>query len=105
MIKLDDILGLETKNILIAWKGLAYNTKTRKGGRMADYKKTATLCEYTQDYELIRSWTLYGCWISKISEDNFNKASGNDDKRSLSATLQYDRAEMTYGEDGEEVEA
>ena len=98
-IKLDDILGLETKNILIAWKGLAYNTKTRKGGRMADYKKTATLCEYTQDYELIRSWTLYGCWISKISEDNFNKASGNDDKRSLSATLQYDRAEMTYGEE------
>ena len=97
-IKLDDILGLETKNILMAWQGLAYNTKTRKGGRMADYKKTATLCEYTQDYELIRSWTLYGCWISKISEDNFNKASGNDDKRSLSATLQYDRAEMTYGE-------
>ena len=82
----------------MAGKGLAYNTKTRKGGRMADYKKTATLCEYTQDYELIRSWTLYGCWISKISEDNFNKASGNDDKRSLSATLQYDRAEMTYGE-------
>ena len=26
-IKLDDILGLETKNILMAWKGLAYNTK------------------------------------------------------------------------------
>lgn len=98
-IKLDDILGLETKNILMAWQGLAYNTRTRKGGRMADYKKTATLCEYTQDYELIRYWKLYGCWISKISEDSFNKASGNDDKRTLSATLQYDRAEMIYGKD------
>ena len=98
-IKLDDILGLETKNILMAWQGLAYNIETRKGGRMADYKKEAVLCEYTQDYELIRSWTLYGCWISKISEDNFNKASGNDDKRTLSVTLQYDRAEMTYGEE------
>lgn len=97
-IKLDDIIGLETKNIILAWKGLAYNTKTRKGGRMADYKKTATLCEYTQDYELIRSWTLYGCWISKVSEDNFNKAGGSDDKRAISATLEYDRAEMTYGE-------
>ena len=101
-IKLDDILGLETKNILMAWQGLAYNTRTRKGGRMADYKKTATLCEYTQDYELIRYWTLYGCWISKISEDSFNKASGNDDKRTLSVTLQYDRAEMTYGKDEDE---
>lgn len=89
---IDDMLGLETKNLLMAWQGLAYNIKTRKGGRMKDYKKTCTLCEYTQDYELIRSWTLFGCWISDVSEEDFDKE--NDGKRQIQAKLQYDRAEL-----------
>jgi hypothetical protein len=88
----DDVVGLDTKSILLAWKELAYNSHTRKGGRMANYKKTCTLCEYTQDYELIRTWTLYGCWISELSEDAFNKES--DGKRQITATIQYDRAEF-----------
>ena len=58
--QVDDVVGLDTKSILMAWLYLAYNPHTRKGGRMKDYKKTCTLCEYTQDYELIRTWTLYG---------------------------------------------
>ncbi len=95
-IAVDDVVGLDTKSILMAWHSLAYDVHTRKGGRMKDYKKTCTLCEYTQDYELIRSWTLYGCWISDLSESEFNKES--DDKRSISATIQYDRAEMELPE-------
>ena len=59
---------------------------------MADYKKTCTLVEYTQDYEQIRSWTLYGCWISSLSEDDFDKE--NDGKRQIRATIVYDRAVM-----------
>jgi hypothetical protein len=51
----DDVVGLRTKDLLMSWLYLAYNPHTRKGGRMVDYKKTATLCEYTQDYELIRT--------------------------------------------------
>ena len=91
-ISVDDVVGLDTKSILMAWQALAYDIHTRKGGRMKDYKKTCTLVEYTQDYEEVRSWTLYGCWISDLSEENFDKA--NDDKRSISVTIQYDRAEM-----------
>ena len=91
-ISVDDVVGLDTKSILMAWQALAYDIHTRKGGRMKDYKKTCTLVEYTQDYEEVRSWTLYGCWISELSEENFDKA--NDDKRSISVTIQYDRAEM-----------
>ena len=59
---------------------------------MKDYKKTCTLIEYTQDFEQIRSWTLYGCWISALSEDAFDKES--DGKRQITATIEYDRAEM-----------
>lgn len=91
-IKVDDVVGVDTKSILMAWQGLAYNVHTRKGGRMVDYKRNCTLVEYTQDYEQVRSWTLYGCWISALSEDAFDKE--NDGKRAITATIQYDRAIM-----------
>lgn len=91
-LKVDDVVGLDTKSILMAWQALAYDVKTGKGGRMTDYKKKCTLAEYTQDFKLVRSWTLYGCWISELSEDDFNKES--DGKRQITATIQYDRAEM-----------
>ena len=91
-ITVDDVVGMDTKSILMAWQALAYNVYTRKGGRMKDYKKNATLIEYTQDFEQVRSWTLYGCWISNITEGDFDKE--NDGKRQITATIQYDRAEM-----------
>ena len=91
-ISVDDVVGLDTKSILMAWQALAYDVKTGRGGRMADYKKNCTLIEYTQDFEQIRSWKLYGCWVSDIGEDTFDKES--DGKRKLTATIQYDKAEM-----------
>lgn len=91
-ITVDDVVGMDTKSILMAWQALAYNVHSRKGGRMKDYKKNCTLIEYTQDFEQVRSWTLYGCWISKISEGDFDKE--NDGKRQITATIEYDRAEM-----------
>lgn len=91
-LTIDDIVGVDTKAIIMAWQALAYNVYTRKGGRMKDYKKTCTLIEYTQDFEQVRTWTLYGCWISSVSEGDFDKE--NDGKRQITATLQYDRAEM-----------
>lgn len=96
-IAIDDLVGLDTKSVLMAWQRLAYDPNTFKGGRMKDYKKTCTLMEYTQDYELIRSWTLYGCFITTIQEDEFNKE--NDGKRTLRATLVYDRAIMKLPEE------
>jgi hypothetical protein len=91
-ITVDDVVGMDTKSILMAWQALAYNVHSRKGGRMKDYKKNCTLIEYTQDFEQVRSWTLYGCWISKINEGDFDKE--NDGKRQITATIEYDRAEM-----------
>jgi hypothetical protein len=91
-IVVDDVVGMDTKSILLAWQGLAYNVYTRKGGRMKDYKKNCTLIEYTQDFEQVRSWTMYGCWISGITEGDFDKE--NDGKRQITAEIQYDRAEL-----------
>jgi hypothetical protein len=82
--------------MLYAWQYLAYNPITRKGGRMKDYKKTCTLIEYTQDYEQIRYWTLYGCFVTAIDEGEFDRES--DGKRQLTASISYDRAIMSVDE-------
>ena len=89
-ITVADYVGLDTKSLLMSWLYKAYNPHTRKGGRMKDYKKTATLCEYTQDYELIRTWTIEGMFITKISEDDFDKE--NDGPRKLNVEFVFDRA-------------
>ena len=96
-IVVDDVVGLDTKSKLMAWLRLAYDPHTFKGGRMKDYKKTCTLLEYTQDYELIRTWTLYGCFVTEVSEGKFNRE--NDEKRQLTATIVYDRAIMNTPEE------
>ena len=96
-IVVDDVVGLDTKSILMAWQALAYNVHTRKGGRMKDYKKNCTLIEYTQDFEEIRRWTLYGCWVSDLNEGDFDKESTGD-KRQITAKIEYDRAEMSLPE-------
>lgn len=102
-IELQDFVGLETKNVLMAWQALAYDVNSDTQGRAGDwtdaqgithkgYKRKCTLTEYSPDFEPIRSWELIGCWISNIGESPFDvEATG---ARSLSITLQYDRAVM-----------
>lgn len=89
-LTVDDIVGLDTKNILLAWQAQAYDVHSGKGGRMKHYKKNCMLIEYTQDYEQIRKWELRGCWISELSEDTFDREA--DGKRQITVTLQYDKA-------------
>jgi len=91
-ITIDDVVGLHVKDMLYSWLYLAYDPHTRKGGRMKDYKKTCTLLEYTQDYKLVRTWTLDGCFISSIEEAEFDRE--NDEKRQLNVKIAYDRATM-----------
>ena len=91
-LKVDDIVGVNTKSVLMAWQNLAYDVHNRKGGRMWEYKRNCTLVEYTQDYEQVRQWRLYGCWVKTLSEDAFDRE--NDGKRAITATIEYDYAEM-----------
>lgn len=102
-IELQDFVGLETKNVLMAWQALAYDVVSDTQGRAGDwvdtdgvahrgYKRKATLVEYSPDFQQIRYWELIGCWISAISESNF-EVDGTG-ARSISCTLQYDRAIM-----------
>lgn len=89
----NDYIGAGTKDYLMAWQNLSYNVITEKVGLVQDYKKNCTLIEYSPDYQVVRSWTLYGCWISGLSEDDFDSDNGNSTRR-VTATIQYDHAKL-----------
>ena len=89
---INDYIGADGKSVLMAWQNLSYNVYTEKIGRMADYKKTCWLSEYTPDYKLVRTWRLEGCWVSQLQESEFSMT--DDGKKTISATITYDKAFM-----------
>lgn len=99
-LQFHDFIGANTKEILMAWQNLSYNVYTEKVGSLdvpeQDYKKDAFLIEYTPDYRKVRQWRLHGCWISELSEDNYDNYNG--DKKMLSVSIEYDWAELDITE-------
>ena len=90
----NDWIGADSKSALMAWQNLSYNVKTDRVGNAADYKKDCWLIEYTPDYtKQVRQWQLKGCFISGLSEDAYSMSS--DGKKTISATIEYDRAIMS----------
>lgn len=94
-----DFIGADTKSALMAWQNLSYDVRTQKVGLMKDYKKDCYLMEYTPDNQLVRTWTLKGCWIAGLQMGEFNQESG--DKRTITATIPYDYAIMELPEEEE----
>ena len=94
-LTLHDFVGARTKDALMAWQAKAYDVVKDIVRPAQDYKYDCQLVEYTPDMsQIIRSWDLKGCWISSISEDPFNVEERN--KRTITATIQYDRAIPTH---------
>lgn len=91
-ITVNDFIGADTKSVLMAWQNLSYNVRTEKVGLISDYKKDCYVIEYSPDMQIVRQWKLHGCWISGISENDYNAESN--DKHQITATIQYDRAEI-----------
>ena len=95
-LEFNDFVGADTKSILMAWQNLSYNVDTEKVGSVSNpntqYKKNCYLIEYTPDYRKIRTWVLYGCWISKLQEGEYSAEDGG--KHSITATMEYDYAKI-----------
>lgn len=90
-ITLNDYIGADTKNIILAWQRLSYDVRTQKIGRASDYKKTAYLIEYTPDYnEIVRTWRIIGCWLSSVDFGDFSM--DGSDKKMITGTVTYDYA-------------
>lgn len=89
-LTLNDYIGANTLAMLMAWQNLSYNVATEKVGLATDYKKQATLIEYSPDLQKVRSWILYGCWITNITEGELN--SEDNSKHTIQVTISYDKA-------------
>ena len=96
-ITLNDYIGADTKAVLMAWQHLSYDVYTEKVGLVEDYKKDCYLVEYSPDYQMVRRWILHGCWVSGISESEYNASSN--DRHQLTVTIEYDRAELDVSEE------
>ncbi len=93
-LEFHDFIGADVSSILQAWQNLSYNVKTEKVGSLdvTNYKKNCYLIEYTPDFRKVRTWRLYGCWISSLKRGEYSNDTG--DKHMITATIQYDRAEI-----------
>jgi hypothetical protein len=95
-VEFNDFVGADTKSILMAWQNLFYNVDNEKVGSVSNpntqYKKNCYLVEYTPDCRKIRTWILYGCWISKLQEGDYSAEDGG--KHQISATIEYDHAKI-----------
>lgn len=91
-VVVNDYIGADTKSILMSWQNLSYDVRTEKVGRAENYKKTCYLMEYTPDYKLVRTWKLFGCWVSGLSESEFSNE--NSGKKTVTAKISFDKAYM-----------
>lgn len=95
---INDYVGSDGKSILYSWQQLSYDVKNETVGYMDEYKKDCWLIEYdTKFTKVIRQWILYGCWVSSVTQEAYSYEQG--DKRTVSATIQYDHAEMQLSDD------
>lgn len=89
-ITVHDYIGAHVKEVLLAWQRQAYNVHTQKVGLAKDYKRTATLYELTPDFQIVRTWKLFGCWIQDINDPNYDADSS--EARTMDVTVVYDYA-------------
>ena len=93
-VSIRDWIGADSKMALYSWMHQAYDVYTDKTGLLEDYKRDGcTLIELTPDKQVVRSWTLYGCWISDMKEKEWSHDDENSE-RLVEATLQFDKAEV-----------
>ena len=98
----NDFIGARVKDILKAWQNLSYQVETEKVGSVDNpffgipYKRDCYLIEYTPDYRKVRTWRLYGCWISNLTSDAPTNEDGG--KVSVQCTIEYDRAVIDTSE-------
>lgn len=96
--KCTDFIGAKTKDVLLALKARAYDINNDTLREASEYKHTWTVNEYNVDFtKKLRSWKIYGAFITKLDENDFS----HDDTalRSITVTIEYDRAVPDSSED------
>lgn len=90
--EVNDYIGGQIKDALLAWQNLSYNSKYDYIGTARRYKKHAQLLQLTPDGALVRYWEIEGMWLRDVAPGNFDYSA--DDVQTISCAASIDWAEM-----------
>lgn len=85
-----DSIDLDTEKALADWRASVYNPQSEALGQAVNFKKDATVTQYTPDGTVGRQWKLEGVWPSDFKPGEMNNDSS--DVKSMSIHLEWDRA-------------
>jgi len=85
-----DSVSLDTEKTIADWRNEVWHSKTHKIGQAINFKKDATITEFTPDGEVGRIWKLEGVWPSAFRPGELSAE--NSDVKKISVTLEYDCA-------------
>ena len=92
-LTIKDAINYDTEKQFLSWRLRVYNPKNGKVGYAQDFKCRATVKEYSPSGDIIRSWTLIGCWPSSV---DFGELTYDDaGEKQITATITYDKAYRT----------
>ena len=87
---LRDAINYDTEKAFMKWRLRVYNPKTGKVGYAEDFKCEASVKEYSPSGDVIREWTLVGCWPSAVEYGELTYEDAGE--KQLSVTIMYDKA-------------
>lgn len=92
-----DYIGSNTKDVLLAWQQLSYNSSYDYVGNASEYKKSCQLLQLTPDGEIVRYWDIKGAWLSEVKSGDFDYT--NNDIQTVDCTMKIDWAELHMPDD------
>lgn len=84
-----DAINYDTEKQFLRWRLRVYNPKTGKVGYAEDFKCNAVVKEYSPSGDVIREWTLIGCFPSSVEYGDLTYE--NADEKQITVTIMYDK--------------
>jgi len=84
-----DAINYDTEKQFLQWRLRVFNPKTGKVGYAEDYKCNAKVKEYSPSGDIIREWTIIGCWPSSVDYGSLTYA--EDGEKTITVTITYDK--------------
>lgn len=90
-ISVYDVIGRDMAGLLQQWFWRVFDPNTHTMGLVVSYKTTATIYEYSPDASVIRAWTVFGVFPTRL-EFGQMQANGQGEPVTIQMTLAVDKS-------------
>lgn len=84
-----DAINYDTEKQFLKWRLRVFNPQTGKVGYAEDFKCNATVSEFSPSGDVVREWTLIGCFPSAVEYGDLTYEDAGE--KSISVTIMYDK--------------